>query len=273
MCRAIMNVEPELASARLFLRTLREAFTGSASAAAFWLPKRPWGELVGDAAAAQLTREGVAVRCGARVAGLQCAAGRVAGIALAGGDVLAVHGSDVVVSAMPWSALARVLDGPPRFASLAPSPIVSVHLRLRPGGGDAVDEAPLIALVDGDPFHFLFRTPGAPREHFALVAGGNGELDGMSVAAIEAAARSQLARHFPGFVADAPGAARVAKEACATIVPSVAAGALRPRPGQLPGGPSNLLVCGDWTDCGLPSTLEGAARSAAMALSGAGGRR
>jgi squalene-associated FAD-dependent desaturase len=266
MCRSIMNVGPEDASAKLFLRTLREAFTGSAAAAAFWLPSRPWGELIGDAAAVQLQREGIGVRSGARVQGLQCAGGRIIGIALGTGEVVAVGERALVVSAMPWSSLAQVLDSPQPFASLQPSPIVSAHFRLQSGGAEAIDEAPLIALVDGDPFHFLFRAPGAPREHFAVLAGGNRAFDGMSVAAIEEAARSQLARHFPGFQAAAEGFVRVAKEARATIVPSVGAAGLRPRPGRLDDGPGNLLVCGDWTDCGLPSTLEGAARSAAMAL-------
>ena len=45
-----MNVEPEQCAAADFLATLREAFTGSAARAAFWLPTRPWGEVFGDPA-------------------------------------------------------------------------------------------------------------------------------------------------------------------------------------------------------------------------------
>ena len=56
LCRAVMNCEPEEASASQFLATLREAFLGSASSAAFWVPKQTWGELIGDPAPAALDR-------------------------------------------------------------------------------------------------------------------------------------------------------------------------------------------------------------------------
>ena len=59
---------------------------------------------------------------------------------------------------------------------------------------------------------------------------------------------------------------RVTKEAKATFVASPAAVAQRLAPGPLP-GLCNLSVCGEWTDCGLPSTMEGAARSAELAVS------
>jgi hypothetical protein len=62
---------------------------------------------------------------------------------------------------------------------------------------------------------------------------------------------------------------RVRKEQRATFVAAVGSAAARPAPGRLPGGPDNLLVCGDWTDTGLPATLEGAARSAECAVAAA----
>ena len=40
----------------------------------------------------------------------------------------------------------------------------------------------------------------------------------------------------------------------------------RPTPGPHATLPRNLIACGDWTDTGLPSTLEGAALSAHLAL-------
>ena len=54
---------------------------------------------------------------------------------------------------------------------------------------------------------------------------------------------------------------RVTKEVAATLLASPAAVSGRPAPGPF-AGLTNLLVCGDWTQTSLPSTLEGAAESA-----------
>ncbi|MFO1076214.1 MAG: FAD-dependent oxidoreductase [Planctomycetota bacterium] len=174
------------------------------------------------------------------------------------------------MSALPWFALARLLPlargGPVPFAALASSPITSAYFALADDAAPLPDDGPVVALPAGDPFHFILRTPGADARRFALLAGGNRAFDGMPVAAIEAAARAQLATLYPGFAAATPATVRIRKEQLATFVAAPGSRAARPAPGPLPGGPTNLLVCGDWTASGLPSTLEGAARSAEMVL-------
>jgi squalene-associated FAD-dependent desaturase len=267
LCRAIMNVEPELASAAAFTATLREAFTGSAATAAFWAPKRPWGEILGDPAPAALAAAGVQVRTSARVVGFEWRDGAVAALVLGSGERVDVRPDDCVIAALPWHALAALLPGRDvAFARLAPSPIVSAHVAIDPAAPALPDDGPVTALVDGEPFHFVLRQPGADVRSFALLAGGNRVFDGMEVAAIEAAARAQLARHYRGFDAHTPAHVRITKEAAATFVDAPGTAAARPAPGHLRDGPSNLFVCGDWTQTGLPATLEGAARSAQMLL-------
>lgn len=132
LCRAIMNVEPDAASARDFLHTLREAFLGSAAAAAIWAPMRPWQQLIGEPAARVLPAAGVVVRTGARVAALVREADRVVALQLADGERLALGGADRVVSALPWAALRALLpDATPAFGELRSAPIVSVFAESR----------------------------------------------------------------------------------------------------------------------------------------------
>lgn len=265
LCRAVMNAEPDLVSAELFLGTLRRAFSGGAARGAIWIPRRPWGRIVGEAAERRLREEGVAVECGVRITGLWIEGGRVAGLS-AGGRTFPVAEDEPVVSALPWHALARLLDGDGATLGgrLRGSPLVSVYFEVQ---GDApADEGPLVGLVEGQPFHFLYRTPGDPPERFALLAGGCRELDGLPVARIEELARRQVAEFYPEWSPRTPAHVRVTKEARATFVASPEALADRPPPGPLSGGPDNLSVCGDWTDCGLPSTLEGAAASAGLMM-------
>lgn len=266
LCRAIMNVEPDAASARDFLRTLREAFLGSAAAAAIWVPKRPWRELLGEPAARALAAAGVEVRTGARVVAIECegvgGGSRVARLGLGDGTAIALGDGDRVVSALPWFALRALLpDLTPAFGELHSSPIVSVYAESASGRPSLPDDGPVTALVDGDPFHFVVRTPGGDVRRFALLSGGGRSFDGQAVDVIAARARAQLARHYPGFDVDGL-VMRVRKEHHATFVATPGSAAQRPAPGQpLANGPRNLLVCGDWTATGLPATLEGAVRS------------
>ena len=268
LCRAIMNVEPSEASAAVFLATLREAFSGGAKAAAFWIPKRPWGEMVGAPAQRVLAAHGVDVMFGSSVRAMSLHHGRIAAIELASGRSVPVGADTLVVSALPWHALAKLLPGQMPFAQLQGAPLVSAHFALDSDSAAPPDEGPLTALVGGEPFHFLYRVPHARRGEFALLAGGCRALDGINVAQIEAQARAQLARHYPEFRADALGKVRIAKESRATITAAPKTDRLRPAPGALAGGPDNLRVCGDWTAVGLPSTLEGAARSAERLVRG-----
>lgn len=263
LCRAIMNVEPELASAADFLATLRIAFAGSAAAAAFWVPKRPWSECVGEPALRALRAEGVDVRCGARVARLSSSSELVTAIELVDDQRIVVAAEDLVVSALPWFALREVLPpGVPGVAHVASSPIVSAYFETAVDAPPLPDDGPVVALVDGDPFHFVLRTPGTDARRFALLSGGGRVFDGMAVEAIADLARTQVERHYAGWIGGRGATVRVRKEQHATFVAGPGTRAWRPAPGRVVGGPSNLRVCGDWTDTGLPATLEGAARSA-----------
>ncbi|MBL8755973.1 MAG: FAD-dependent oxidoreductase [Planctomycetes bacterium] len=266
LCRAIMNVEPEQAAAADFLATLREAFTGSAAHAAFWLPLRPWHELLGGPAVAALRAVGCDVRTSARVVAAESVAGRVAVLRLGDGERIEVGPDDVVVAAVPWFAFAALWPGlGPRCGELQSSPIVTAYCRQPATAAPLPDDGPVTAFVDGDPFHFLIRRPGDDTRHFAMLAGGNRSFDGQDVATIAERARRQLAACWPSAQFDALEV-RIRKEHHATFVAACGTRDLRPVPGRLPDGPANLFVCGDWTATGLPATLEGAARSAEAML-------
>ncbi len=264
LCRAIMNVEMDLASARDFLATLREAFSGSAGNAALWVPKAPWSAILSDPAPTALERAGVTVRTGARVIGLLREADRLARITFGSGEGLELGEADLVVAAMPWHKLGPLVPELPA-QRLSGSPIVTAHVRLT-GDVTLPDDGLVVALTGDGPFHFVLRTPGADPAEFAMLSGGDRSFDGMKVDAIAALARAQLQRHYPAFDKDAAAEVRISRENAATFVAGPNADEVRPRPGRLPGGPANLLVCGDWTATGLPATLEGAARSAETAL-------
>lgn len=265
LCLAVMNATPSQVSARLFLATLRRLGAGGAARGAIWLPDRPWNEILGEPALARLRAHGADVQLGARVTRLSVVGTRVAAIEVAGREPIAVGAGDLVVATLPWHRLAGCLpaDDPTAAAAtrLRASPIVTVHFAL--DADPPLPDAALVALVDGEPFHFLLRRPSEPKRRFAVLAGGADTLEGASAETIVALACAQLRRHFPGLGAD-PTRARVVKEARATFVGSPGADASRPACGRHP-VLTNLLLAGDWCATGLPSTLESAAASVARA--------
>jgi hypothetical protein len=191
---------------------------------------------------------------------------RAPAVQLEDGRVLNDHGR--VVLALPWSEAARLDAGgrvAPRAGELQPSPLVSVHLSL-PAGSIAFSD-PVVAFVDGQPFHFLCRRAsdsGAARPDVpaCLLAGGATDLDGQPARGIVGTALAQLALYLgrrDPWPARTVESATVLREPRATFAHLPGSRSARPRPGAtaLPG----LWLAGDWTNSGLPATLEGAARS------------
>lgn len=258
LCLAVMNAEPAEVSAALFLGTLQRAFSGSAANAAIWVPAAPWSEIIGRPAVAALKREGVAVRLNRRVRAVELTGGRVVRVR---SDTVSwePRGDDRVVSAVPWQHFARLFpEESAAAATFDGRAIYNVYFAF--DGPVLQDEGALTALVDGRPFQFVYRSPGAPAGRFALIASACAELEGCSVADIELIAREQLARYYPGATLPEVASVRVTKEPAATLVTAPEVVARRPPVGRHP-RVANLAVCGDWTQTQLPSTLEGAAAS------------
>ncbi|PIE22916.1 MAG: hypothetical protein CSA62_10080 [Planctomycetota bacterium] len=266
LCRAVMNAEPEQASAKLFVATLREAFSGNHGHSAMWVPKRSWHALLHEPSLRYCERHHVQLRLGDRVRSL-VPGEKAPKIVMSNGEHLSQW--DRVVLATPWGAAKRLLGEMPEAKGLGEikrSPIVTVHFEIPEK--DLGFRDPIVALVGGAPFHFICRRSAGDgyarqRSPVSLLAGAATSLDGIPGREIAVLAAQQLAswlgRKSP-FPIDTVENAKVIRESAATIMPEPGVEARRPAPGpsSLPG----LWLAGDWCDVGLPSTLEGAARSA-----------
>jgi len=203
------------------------------------------------------------VACGGEVR-LGCAArrlivrgGRVVSVMIEGGCELEV---DAVVSALPWGALRSVVpeesDLARRLAPLHGAPLVGIQLWL----DREICERPFIGFLDS-PIHWLFNrnaacdmeTHSGPSVALVIsaayghVGAGSDELVALALAEcrrfLPAAREAKVLHQFVYKARDATLQAR----------PEM----LDHRPGPETAWP-NLLLAGDWTDTGLPSTIEGA---------------
>jgi squalene-associated FAD-dependent desaturase len=263
---AILNDAPERSSAALLARVLAEAFCGGRAACGMGWARRPLRDLV-EPAGLWLAARGGRLSCSTPAERLRFDGARVDSVLLRGGGE---RRAGAYVSALPARSLLHLLQGAPaplrpleelarRFAPRS-TPILSVYLwSERP-----FLDAPFCALPEG-PFPWLFqrRLRDSTHEHprgtwvaTLVLSGARGWMERTDADILEAA-RRQIEETFTGGAARLRHA-RVVRQPAATFEPAPDLCAIRP--GARTASP-NLFLAGDWTDTGLPSTLEGAARS------------
>jgi squalene-associated FAD-dependent desaturase len=262
---AALNQSPDTAAARAFARVLGELFGPRIEDSSIGVPMVPLDELYAAPARAWLERRGgvVLTRSPARVKTADGAAGPI--VVTAGGRRIEAQ---AVISSVPWHALGRIWDGEPPgalrqtladAAATGSSPIVTVNLWF---DGPVMTD-PFVGLVGG-PMHWVFDKSaifGTAAGHLSIVASGARELAAMDNAAITREAIAHLMQALPGAASRTLVRSVVVREQRATF--SLAPGAA-PRPAARTAVPG-VYLAGDWTDTGLPGTIEGAVRSGHLA--------
>lgn len=247
MAVSVLNTPADKASARLLVPVLIETFGRGAAACCPRIAREGLSESFVTPALEFLARHGVEVRFGQRLTGLDISGDAVTGLVLSRGHVGLAPGDRVVIALPAWGA-GEVVPGlktPP-----ASSPIVNVHFKLpAPVGSDG---PALLGLVGGTA-HWLFL---------------RGAIASVTVSAAQALAQEEAgaiaARIWPevalalGMTGAAMPPVRVVKERRATFAQDPASLRLRAKTKTQF---RNLLLAGDWTDTGLPATIEGAIRS------------
>jgi len=253
---AALNQSPDQAQAEPFVRILGRIFTDDPFDAALGVPARPLHEVFGEPARAFIEARGGQIKLDA-----------LSRVVVAGDRVGYVDTRDTsiraatVILAVPWFGLAGVLrgseQGPLRElvaseATRASSSIVSVNLWLERGAMPS----PIVGLPQRT-FQWMFDKRwafGEAASHFTLVAS---DADGVLRKSNEELADLAL-REATDALPDLRQAKvrriRVVREPNATF--SLAAG--QPRRPSLHTAVHGLLLAGDWTDTGLPATIEGA---------------
>lgn len=259
---AALNQPPEQAAAPLFARVLAEMFGRDRRAAAIALPVRPLHLMYAEPARAYIERHRGTVRTGVTATIHVEDDGRV--IVRAEDEALS---PSAVISSVPWFALQALFDVPPpaladtlRHArETASSPIVTVNVWFdRP----VIDE-PFVGLPDRImqwvfDKHDVF---GGAAAHLSLVSSGAAAVLHMSNEELIAIAHEELLAALPAVAAARLVRATVVREPRATF--SLAPGQ-PPRPGTKT-AVDRFLLAGDWTDTGLPATIESAVRSGHLA--------
>lgn len=264
---AALNQSIDRAAAVHLVAVLRRMLGAGPEAAALVLPAVPLDELYAEPARRWLEARGHVVRTGAP-ARVEIAGGRVRAVRVGTERLEAA----LVVSAVPWHALAGLFDAPPAelaetlrgAAALASSPIVTVNLWFdRP-----VMERPLVGLP-GRLFQWAFDKRaifGGAASHLSLVSSGADELAEASNERVIRTAVAEIRQALPAARGAVLRRAIAVRERRSTF--SLAPDA-PPRPKTVT-PIEGFYLAGDWIDTGLPATIESAVvsghRAAAAAL-------
>ncbi len=257
---AALNQPPHVAAARPFVRVLAEMFGPRPDDASVGLPTVPLDALIAAPAMRLVEERGGRVLT-RRPGRIVTSGARLAHVVV--GDTIVRASS--IVSAVPWHAFPALFaeSTPAPLAEIAThavampaSPIVTVSLwfdrDVMPRG------TPFLGLADGTmQWFFGRRAITGTGTSIAAVCSGATDILRLENADIIARAEADVRRALPAARGARLTRALVVREPRATfsLAPSAP-----PRPATITPMPGFFLA-GDWTDTGLPATIEGAVRS------------
>ncbi len=264
---SVMNELPQTASALLFARSLKLAFLGKKSDSAVLIPGVGQTALYVDGAVRLLEKHKAMIHTSTEIDSLIIQHSRAGGIKTTSGDTIAAKH---VISAVPYFALENLIPSEYRtmksFTGLnqfASSPIVSIHLWF----DKEFMEQEYVGLI-GKTLQWVFdrrkimNEEGKPHSYITAVISGAYETVGLSKDALVETALKDLHLVFPKSKTATLLHSIVIKEKRASFSPTNEVESFRPSSET---EIQNLYLAGDWTNTGLPATIEGAIMSGFMA--------
>jgi squalene-associated FAD-dependent desaturase len=243
---AALNVDPPEGSAGLAGAIVRETLLAGGQACRPLIARDGLSAVLVEPAIKLLQDKGASIQFGHELREFTMAGDKVGELKF-GDDTIAVGADDVVVLAVPPRPAASLLPGlktPSKFRA-----IVNAHFRFDP----PKDAAPIVGVVGGL-VEWLF---AFPQRLSVTISNGDRLVDMPREELAQAIWRDVCkAAGVPGEPALPPW--QIVRERRATFEATPEQNALRPGPKT---ACKNLFLAGDWTDTGLPATIEGSVRS------------
>jgi squalene-associated FAD-dependent desaturase len=242
---AALNVDVPEGSAGLAGAVVRETLLMGGQACRPLIARDGLSSILIEPAVTLLKDKGSELHIGHELREFDSKGGRITGLTFGPGDVIAIGPDDAVVMAVPPRAAASLLPGikaPTKFRA-----IVNAHFRF-----DPPPNAPPILGVIGGLVEWLFAFP----QRLSVTISNGDRLVDMPREQLATAIWSDVCK-AAGITADLPPW-QIVRERRATFEATPEQNALRPGPVT---AFKNLFLAGDWTDTGLPATIEGSVRS------------
>ena len=260
MVIATLNEDPRRASAKMLKRVLEEAFGSGRRGTSIGIARVGLSDLYTGGAREFIESRGGHVRTGAEVQRLVVERGSVVAAEIKSGEPVE---ADCFISAVPPSAFLQMLDDETAkhfqpVAKLKTSPIVSINLWFdRP-----VIDREFTGLI-GTRCQWVFNkdlilAPAEKTNQIAVIISAARDFVDWTRDSLVEMAVSELHDMLPASRGAKLTQSAIVKEREATMAHSVESDSLRPGPRTYL---KNLVLAGDWTDTGLPATIESAVMS------------
>jgi len=261
---ATMNGKPEELSAKVFVTVLRLAFFGSGDASSLYIPQCGLSELFEPFEAWMNERGGKMLRS-LGVSTIDIEHNQAKGVTLQDGTKLF---SSSVITAIPPHALQKIIPDALNhsyFSGLGHinySPIISLYLWF----DKEFPDIQLSAIMDAKTQWIFKKTTKmeSAKSLLALTISAGDEIVGKSTEEIANLCAEEVRQCFPEMRDANVIHWKVIKEKSATVLIDPDTEERRPNQKSPVDG---LVIAGDWTNTGLPATLEGAALSGKIAAS------
>ena len=241
---AALNIDPSVGSAKLAGAVIRETLVAGGQACRPLIARDGLGSALIEPALGYLKNRGATLRFGHQLHAMRYSGTKAQALDF-GSETIMLASDDAVILAIPPTAAASIMPGletPTEFRA-----IVNAHFRIEPPQGHGSILGVLNATTE-----WIFAFPGrlsvtvsaadrlldTPRETLAHTIWA------------EVAAITGLSRELPRW--------QIVRERRATFAATPEQDARRPGPKT---AWSNLILAGDWTNTGLPATIESAIRS------------
>lgn len=260
LANSIMNEHIATTSAKVFVEALRHAFLSGWKNSSLALPRGGLSELYVDGALTFIERSGGIVRLNADVVEIVIEDKNVAAVRLKDGTIIQCA---LVILAIPHYRLAELLPASvfssgainQEFISTPSAPIVSIHLWFE----ESFMHHEFVGLIDRR-VQWIFnkkKINDGGRSHLSCVISAAYDTVEMTNEELVTLAIKDLQSLYSS-VPPLPVHAVVIREKRATFSCTPAVERLRPNhQTAIP----NLFLAGDWTNTGLPATIEGAVLS------------
>jgi squalene-associated FAD-dependent desaturase len=241
---AALNVDPPEGSAGLAGAVVRETLLAGGQACRPLIARDGLSAVLVEPAIKLLQDKGASIQFGHELRELGLSASRVGELRF-GADTIAIGADDAVVLAVPARPAASLLPGlktPSKFRA-----IVNAHFRYDP----PKDMPPILGVVGGL-VEWLFAFP----QRLSVTISNADRLVDMPREELAQAIWADICK--AGRVQGEMPPWQIVRERRATFEATPEQNALRPGPST---AHKNLFLAGDWTDTGLPATIEGSVRS------------
>lgn len=246
-----LNANPRNVSAEILVGILKTMFLRNNKSSTILIPKVGLSQLFYTGAENYIQRRGGNISLNERVIEFEFEKTKINRI-LSNRKTYSEY--DFVISALPLRSLRRIEGVEPKFNfQMEYSPILSVHILLKKN----IFKEQFYGLINSK-IDWIFNHV----DFISIVKSYASDLITLKKEEIQFIIRDEIKRYFPQFSSDHILDQKVIKERFATFIPSLETELFRK---NISSPAENLILAGDWTYTGYPSTIEGAILSGELA--------